>query len=123
MGRGRTIIGASEMTTPVLELSEKTTYEPTAFGMSASANTIAGDFPPSSRVTLFILLSNASLETSLPVKVDPVKLILSIPMLDASKLPVFPGPLINCMTPGGNPASCTSLATRRALSGDFSEAL
>ena len=84
---------------------------------------MAGDLPPSSKVTFFILLSSAALCTILPTAVDPVKLILATVMLEASRAPVLPGPLTKLMTPGGKPASLTRWPRARAERGDFSEDL
>ena len=49
---------------------------------SASANTIRGDLPPSSSLTSFRLDLAAACNTSLPVLVEPVKLIF-LPSLSA----------------------------------------
>ena len=56
--------------------------------------------PYNSRVTLFNVLAALAI-TSLPVVVDPVKLILSGPGCDVSHGPRLSSPLRTCNTPGG----------------------
>lgn len=51
----------------------------TTLARSASSHTIAASFPPSSSVSLFTVLAQAS-ATFLPVAVLPVKLILLMPL-------------------------------------------
>jgi hypothetical protein len=81
-----------------------------ALSRSASPNRIWGDFPPSSRVVCFTF-SAAARAISLPVAVDPVKVILSTPRWDARAAPVVvPRPVMTFTTPAGNPASATSRA-------------
>lgn len=77
----------------------------TACSKSASRNTTAGDFPPSSSVTRFRLLRVAASWTAFPPAMDPVKLILAMPMCEARSSPVSRAPFTNCTTPGGNPAA------------------
>ncbi|MCY1455393.1 hypothetical protein D9M71_725250 [compost metagenome] len=82
--------------------------------ISASAKTITGDLPPSSRVRRFIW-SIALLPTEVPTGVEPVKLSLSMPgWLDIAFPTTLPRPLTMFTTPSGIPASCTSSAKRRA---------
>ena len=65
---------------------------------------IAGDLPPSSSVVL-LTVSWASLDTSLPPLVDPVKEITSICLLVAIALPTSPPtPVTRFKTPFGRPA-------------------
>ena len=54
--------------------------------MSASGNTIAGDLPPSSRLTFF-KLPVAACTISLPTSVDPVNATLSTRSCAASGAP------------------------------------
>lgn len=54
----------------------------------ASSKTIAGDFPPSSNVTRFKLLFNASSWIALPTLIEPVKLIFAMLGCDARASPV-----------------------------------
>ena len=51
--------------------------------------------------------------TAMPVAVDPVKVTLSTPGSAVSAAPVSPAPVTTLKTPGGNPASSTSLANSR----------
>jgi hypothetical protein len=57
----------------------------------ADLQTMAGSFPPSSRVTLFNVLLALSI-TFLPVAVEPVKLILSMPGWAVSQGPKLSSP-------------------------------
>ncbi|MNN32289.1 hypothetical protein D3C81_1460090 [compost metagenome] len=85
-----------------------------AAGTSASARTITGDFPPSSRVSRFIS-SSAARPTVRPTGVEPVKVSLSMPGWVAMAAPTtLPRPVTMLMTPSGMPASCTSSAKRKA---------
>lgn len=59
----------------------------TAWSMSASANTMLGLFPPSSRVTLFRLESPATFWIRWPTSVEQVKATLSISMCWAMAAP------------------------------------
>ena len=52
--------------------------EGTILSISTSSQIIAASFPPSSSVTRFNVLAQLSI-TSLPVAMEPVKLILSMP--------------------------------------------
>ena len=81
----------------------------TAASMSASGKMMFGDLPPSSRVTS-AMWSAALFITAMPVAVDPVKVTLSTPGSAVSAAPVSPAPVTTLKTPGGNPASSTSLA-------------
>jgi len=91
--------------------------------MAASGNTIAGDLPPSSSVTLLRLLFVAASCTFLPPTIDPVKLTERILWCEAIDEPVTAPPVTNCTTPGGNPASAKRGPSARAPKGDFSEVL
>ena len=72
--------------------------------LSASANTIFGLFPPSSRVTRFRLDWAADAWMILPTSVDPVKATLSTSMCPDRAAPaVGPYPGITLTTPGGKP--------------------
>lgn len=55
-------------------------YPSSALFKDASPNTIAGDFPPNSSVTRFMLLFKASSCTAFPPAIEPVKLIFEIAM-------------------------------------------
>lgn len=79
-----------------------------AFLASASGAIITGDLPPNSKQTFFKLEFADYFITSLPIKVDPVKLILEILWEDVKADPAscpYPGTIL--YTPGGNPASLT----------------
>lgn len=71
-----------------------------------SAKTIAGLFPPNSKVTRFkLVLAEASMMT-LPTAVDPVKATLSIfGWLEIALPAVLPNPGKILSAPGGNPAT------------------
>lgn len=104
-------------------IHRKHKYLSTAKSKSASSNTRAADFPPSSRVTLFRLLRVAASWTAFPPAMEPVKLILATSMCDANREPVSWAPVRNWTTPGGKPASTKSGARAREPRGDFSEGL
>src|SRR5207249_1601479 len=96
----------------------------TALLRSASANTMLGDLPPSSRLTRFRLLSADARAMRLPTSVEPVKAILSTSGCAASLAPASsprPGRMLS--TPSGSSASCSSSASRSALSGVSSDGL
>lgn len=94
-----------------------------AFSMSASLNIRVADLLPNSSVHLFKLLRIAASCTFLPAPIDPVKLILAIPLCEASSAPVLPAPVMKFATPGGKPASMNSPPQASAPEGDFSDAL
>lgn len=77
---------------------------------STSSHTIAGSFPPSSRVTRFNVPAALAM-TLRPVAEDPVKLILSMPRWEVRRGPRDSSPLSTWTTPGGKNAwaSSTSL--------------
>ncbi|MNR55148.1 hypothetical protein D3C85_1754690 [compost metagenome] len=76
-----------------------------AFEKSASSRMMLGDFPPSSRVTLFIVLT-ASFAIIFPTLVDPVKDILAISgFLLISAPTISPKPFTILNTPFGRFAS------------------
>ena len=86
--------------------------------MSASAKTMFGLLPPSSRLIFFTLLE-ASRMISWPVVVSPVKATLPMPGWAAIAAPaVPPGPVTTLRTPGGKPASSASSPSRIAVSGE-----
>ena len=93
-----------------------------ATSMSASGNTIAGDFPPSSSDTFFKLPA-AACTISLPTSVDPVNATLSTSGCAANAAPaVSPKPVTMFTTLGGNPTSWINRPSRTADSGVCSAA-
>src|SRR5437899_11205860 len=71
----------------------------------ASANTIFGDFPPSSSEIFFTLLAAARI-TCCPTSVEPVNATLSTSGEAAIRSPtVLPEPVTTFTTPAGAPAS------------------
>ena len=71
-----------------------------------------------------MLLSPASFNSCLPVRVEPVKVMTSTSGCSARAWPAsWPKPLITFSTPSGSPASFARPARRRAVSGDFSDGL
>lgn len=87
--------------------------------MSTSSQTIAGSFPPSSRVTRYKVLEQLSI-TLLPVAIEPVKLTISIPACSVSWGPRSSPPLKTWKTPGGKIAipSSPSLRSQYGVKGD-----
>ncbi len=86
--------------------------------MSASAKTMFGLLPPSSRLTFFTLFE-ASRMISWPVVVSPVKATLPMPGCAAIAAPAEPpGPVTTLTTPGGKPASSASSPSRSAVIGE-----
>src|SRR3984957_12500242 len=76
----------------------------TAISMSASANTMSGDLPPSSSDTRFRFPADARM-IDWPVKCEPVNATLSTSGCDASAAPaVSPKPGTTLTTPAGPPA-------------------
>lgn len=73
----------------------------TASFSSASAQTMKGDFPPSSSYNRFILFIEQFCITCLPTSVEPVKEILSTRVCFTSSFPVSPSPVIMLITPFG----------------------
>ena len=85
--------------------------------MSASANTMLGDLPPSSSDRR-LSVPAASRMICLPTSVEPVKAILSTRGSRTSAMPTLPpGPVTTLTTPSGIPASAHSSANFRAVSG------
>ncbi len=87
---------------------------------SASAKTMLGLLPPSSRVTRFTVAAQRAM-TERPTAVEPVKTILPTRGWSTSAVPVTgpaPGSVWN--SPSGSPASRASAARRSAVSGVFS---
>ena len=92
------------------------------FGVSAK--TIFGDFPPSSKYTLFKLDNDEYSNIFLPTSPEPVNAITSTSICIASALPVIsPSPVITLKTPSGMPASKASSASLRSVRDAFSAAL
>jgi hypothetical protein len=90
---------------------------------SASANTMFGDLPPSSRLTWARCFA-APVMTLEPTAVDPVNATLSTPECSASGAPASaPKPVTTLNTPGGRPASCSSLANSSVEAGACSAGL
>ena len=76
-----------------------------------------GDLPPSSRDTR-VMLGAACCRMLTPVRVSPVKAILSMPGCPASALPVVaPGPVMTLSTPSGSPASSAIRPSSIAVNG------
>src|SRR6202034_2807354 len=83
-----------------------------------------GDLTPHSNETHFRLDCAANCITALPVVVDPVNVIASTSICEASALPaVGPRPGTTLNTPAATPAASASSPSRSALSGDFSDGL
>ncbi len=102
---------------PVLS---KTAYGAVAanFSRSASAKTMFGLLPPSSRL-IFFTLPEASRMISWPVVVSPVKATLPTPGWAAMLAPaVPPGPVTTLRMPAGMPASRASSPSRIAVIGE-----
>ena len=94
-----------------------------AASRSASAKTMFGDLPPSSRDTR-ARWSAAPFITALPVSVPPVKATLSTPGWATSGAPASPPkPVTTLKTPGGKPASSTSAANSSVEAGACSAGL
>ncbi len=81
---------------------------------SASLSTIIGSLPPSSSET-GMRRSAARAMTFLPVRVEPVNMIMST--LSISAAPVSPVPVATERTPSGNPTAAAPSATSRLVSG------
>ena len=90
-----------------------------AASMSASAQTMFADVPPSSRVSR-LPHSAADFAISLPTSGDPVNATLSIPGWPATSWPASPSPVTMLTTPGGSPASAQISANASAVSGVLS---
>jgi hypothetical protein len=79
-------------------------------GTSASANTMLGDLPPSSRATCLKERAAASL-IFWPARSDPVKATLAIAGCETSAAPAsLPNPVTTFTSPAGNSASVNSSA-------------
>ncbi len=88
-----------------------------ALGKSASANTMFGDFPPSSSVTR-LRVSAPLRMMSLPTSFEPVNPTLSTPGWVVSGAPaVSPKPVSTCSTPAGRPASSRIFGISRHVRG------
>ena len=95
-----------------------------AASMSASAKTMLGLLPPSSRLIFFRLLLPAACIISLPTSTLPVKAILSTSMWAARAAPaVSPKPVTTLTTPSGTPASRMSWPSSSAERGVCSAGL
>ncbi|KAI5284842.1 hypothetical protein KEM52_002713, partial [Ascosphaera acerosa] len=95
----------------------------TACSSSASGKTSSGDLPPVSSVMFFrVPAAMAMIERA--VAVEPVKATLSTSLCSQIAAPASaPAPFRMLTTPGGNPASLTSLAKYRMLRGVASAGL
>src|SRR5450432_1734057 len=90
---------------------------------SASANTITGFLPPSSKCTRFKVGAPCAMIAA-PVAVSPTKAIALIAGCSVSALPASsPMPWTVLSTPSGTPACFTSFASRSAVTGDHSAGL
>lgn len=87
--------------------------------MSTSSQTIHGSLPPNSRVTRFNVLAQLVM-TRLPVAIDPVKEILSMPGCSVIIGPRLSSPLRHCTTPGGKNrvASSASFRSQYGVNGE-----
>src|SRR5579862_6584726 len=94
----------------------------TALSISASANTILGDLPPSSSVT-GRRLRPAMAAISRATAGLPVKLTLSMLGEPTSALPTLASPATTLITPGGNPAFSTNLQNSRVVADACSDGL
>ena len=80
---------------------------------AASAMTICGLLPPSSRATRLRFVCAECSRTVRPTSVEPVKATPSMPGWRAIAVPTTePGPVTTFRTPSGRPASAPSSATR-----------
>ncbi len=94
-----------------------------AASRSASAKTMFGLLPPSSRVTR-LRSAEPFASTCLPTAIDPVNTIFATPGCSTSALPVTgPWPGRTWKRPSGRPASRASSASRSAVSGVVSAGL
>src|SRR6478735_4889409 len=90
---------------------------------SASANTITGFLPPSSKCTRFNVAEPCAM-MALPVALSPTKPIALMAGCSVSALPASsPIPCTVLSTPSGTPACLTSRASRSAVIGDHSAGL
>ena len=90
---------------------------------SASANTMFGDFPPSSSVTRFSVSAPVRMMI-LPTSFEPVNPTLSTFGCDVSGAPhVSPNPVSTFSTPAGRPASSRIFGISSAVSGVCSAGL
>src|SRR5580692_11717807 len=88
-----------------------------ATSKSASGKIMAGDLPPNSTVTFF-MLPDAACTINRPTSVDPVNVTLSTPACADSAAPaVGPMPVTTLSTPLGKPASSASSPRRSAVNG------
>ena len=94
-----------------------------AASRSASSKTMFGDLPPSSSETC-ARCDAAPVITAEPTAVEPVNATLSTPGCSASGAPQSgPKPVTTLNTPGGKPASSTSLANSSVEAGACSAGL
>ena len=87
-----------------------TTICAAAFCRSASANTITGAFPPSSRCTFFTS-AEAALATSIPARTDPVIETICGISCSISARPVSRFPVTTLNTPGGRCSAAISASS------------
>ena len=93
----------------------------TAAAKSASSRITAADLPPSSRATR-LTVCEASSETRLPARVEPVNETISTSGWVTSASPATgPVPVTRLKTPAGSPAESMTSARMKALSGATSE--
>ena len=85
---------------------------------SASARTIIGSLPPSSRLT-GVSVAAARAMTFFPVSTDPVNITMSTSSTSAA--PVSPRPVATWKTPGGSSHSASIPAIRSDVSGVTSD--
>ena len=91
------------------------TMPSTAASRSASANTMYGLLPPSSRLS-FLPLPAVAWRMSRPTSVLPVKAILAMPGCAVRAWPTAPSPVTRLNTPAGRPTSWQISANSSAVS-------
>ncbi len=109
---------STEMQTWPALSSPKVAAALAARSMSASARTIIGSLPPSSRLT-GVRLSAAFAITFLPVAVEPVNITKSASSTSAA--PAGPRPVATLKTPSGSPAAASISAITSEVSGVTSD--
>ena len=102
----------AEHTWPLLLNAPAKMALPTTTG-SASSNTMAGSFPPSSRVTR-LRSGAAEMATFLPVSMEPVKLTFRGTGWPVIQAPSSSPPLTTFSTPGGTTPRSSSMVLRVA---------
>jgi hypothetical protein len=99
----------AEQICPVFQNAPKMIHSSAASTL-ASSNTMAGDLPPSSRVTR-LMPSAAAFITLVPVGTEPVKVTLSVSLWVTRSLPMRPSPVTTCRTPLGRPTAAAAAAS------------